>query len=153
MSANEAPLAGGSGGGDAGLESSADKENEVKKLDKDWWQTFDFSEGASFEVQAENDWWQVNSRRWQGDDVLVRYVGGDPADDFWVQIDSDQVRPSQVPAGNEHGQVGNLVMVLFLVDGTPKWYQGEIQAYSGGGQARTMDVHHRLRRRGESTVF
>ena len=108
---------------------------EIEPLARDWWQDFNFGEGASFEVRAEGDWWQVNSRRWQGHDVLVRYVGGDPADDFWIRIDDENVRPSQVPAGTVHGQVGNLVKVMFLQsDGMgparPAWYTGEIKAYS-----------------------
>lgn len=51
---------------------------------------------------------QVNSRRWQGDEVLVRFVGGDPADDMWINIsDAKRVRPPQGPVGNQYAQVGN----------------------------------------------
>ena len=63
----------GPGGTDGAAGAPA---TEKEPLQPNWWQTFDFSEGASFEVQAEGDWWQVNARRWQGTEVLVRYVGG-----------------------------------------------------------------------------
>jgi hypothetical protein len=111
--------------------AAVEKEKEPPRH-KDWWQKFDFSELRSFEVCAEGDWWQVNSRRWQGDEVLVRYVGGDPADDFWVRIDDDKVRPSLDPAGTQHGQVGNQVKVMFLEDNMPSWYTGEIIQYCLG---------------------
>jgi hypothetical protein len=98
---------------------------------KDWWQTFNFHEGASFEVLSEGDWWQVNSRQWQGSQVRVRYVGGDPDDDFWIGIDDKRLRPSQTPVGNQYAQVGNLVKGLFVdTDRSPHWYTGEIIAYS-----------------------
>jgi hypothetical protein len=98
---------------------------------KDWWQTFNFHEGASFEVLSEGDWWQVNSRQWQGSQVRVRYVGGDPDDDFWIGIDDKRLRPSQIPVGNHHAQVGNMVKGLFVdKDRIASWYTGEIIAYS-----------------------
>ena len=49
---------------------------EQPLVSKDWWQTFNFQEGASFEVLSEGDWWQVNSRQWQGSQVRVRCGSG-----------------------------------------------------------------------------
>ena len=123
----------GANTGPGGMDGAAGAPaTEKEPLQPNWWQTFDFSEGASFEVQAEGDWWQVNARRWQGTEVLVRYVGGDPADDFWVRIDDPSVRPPQAPVGNAHGRVGNLVMVMFLEgpQRVPAWYKGEISKFS-----------------------
>ena len=44
-------LEGGGGGAAA---------QEKPPTPKNWWQTFSFHEGASFEVLVEGDWWQVN---------------------------------------------------------------------------------------------
>ena len=103
---------------------------------KNWWQTFSFHEGASFEVFVEGDWWHVNSRQWQGSQVRVRYVGGDPNDDFWIGIDDERLRPSQVQVGNQHGQVGNMVKGLFIDKerNVASWYTGEITGYSPATQ-------------------
>jgi len=41
---------------------------EEKKPAANWWMTFNFAEGTSFEVKADGDWWQVrrNARaRWR----------------------------------------------------------------------------------------
>ena len=54
MAQNEL-LGGGGGGGEAHVQAAQEKE----PLREDWWTTFNFHEGTSFEVKADGDWWQV----------------------------------------------------------------------------------------------
>ena len=57
MAQNE-PVAAGGGGGEAHVQAAQEKE----PLREDWWTTFNFNEGTSFEVKADGDWWQVPTR-------------------------------------------------------------------------------------------
>ena len=56
---------GGMGTGGGGEDSAGDEagtaanETEINSPAKDWWQWFNFNEGAGFEVFVEGEWWLV----------------------------------------------------------------------------------------------